>query len=340
MSPSAERLAAAAAADDPWGLAKAPDTPRPVATCGAPISAPVPPVIAPVAAPVIVSRSGAAPQTTWWMAVATAMVIVGLAAFAAGRESLRAAAQGDSSLGTLVLSSHPSGALVAVDGRPEGATPLALRLVNGAHAVVVTTAAGVSEQFTADVTAGASAARHVAFAAALPVAQEQRPSSVVERRAAAAAAAGGVPPVAVDAPAANPTGWITVSLPFDVQVYEGATLVGSNRGDRLKVSAGRHTFDLVNETLLFRAQQTISLRPGQTAQLAVDVPAGVLSVNAQPWADVTVDGRNYGETPLANISLPIGTHEVMLRHPTLGERREAATVRLGTPNRVSVDLRK
>ena len=330
MSPRAERVPAEAASDDPWGLAKAADTPRRVA-------ARVTPAVAPVNAPVNAPASAAAPQRTWWMAMATAMVIVGLAAFAAGRESLRAAAQGDGTLGTLVLSSHPSGARVAVDGRPEGATPLALRLATGAHAVVITNAAGVSEQFTTDVTAGTSASRHVAFAVAPPVAQG-RPSGVVERRA--AAAAGAVAPVAFDAPAASLTGWVTVSLPFDVQVYEGTTYVGSNRGDRILVAAGRHTFDLVNETLQFRAQQTISVRPGQTARLAVDVPAGVLSVNAQPWADVTVGGRNYGETPLANISLPIGTHEVMLRHPTLGERREAVTVRLGTPNRVSVDLRK
>lgn len=52
-----------------------------------------------------------------------------------------------------------------------------------------------------------------------------------------------------------------------------------------------------------------------------------------------IGGRNYGETPLANISLPLGAHEVTLRHPTLGERRETVTIRQGAPGRVSVDMR-
>jgi serine/threonine-protein kinase len=279
----------------------------------------------------------------------------------------------------LVLSSHPSGAHVTVDGHPEGVTPLALRVATGAHAVVITSAAGGSEQFTADVAAGVSASRHVAFASSTPAAtsgalavdaggsggdvwidgvkagtapltvpnlspgahvvQLRRASGTVERRS--TVVAGAVTSLVFEAPpVASVTGWIAVSLPFDVEVYEGAAYVGSNRGDRILVGAGRHTFDLVNEALLFRSQQTVSVRPGQTAQLAVEVPGGALSVNAQPWANVTVDGRDLGETPLANISLPIGTHEVMLRHPTLGERREVATVRLGAPSRVSVDLRK
>ena len=383
-------IPAASGADDPWGLARTEETPpRPVGVRAAPVVAPaVEPAVAPVVAPpfapavalaVIRTPAAAAAQRTWWVAVATALVMVSLAAFAVGRESWRADTLGDAAFGMLVLSSHPSGAHVAVDGRPEGVTPLALRVATGAHAVVITHAAGASEQFTADVTAGGSASRHVAFASATPVAtsgalavdargaggdvwidgvragtapltvpnlspgphvvQLRRALGTVERRS--AVVAGAVTSLVFEAPpAASVTGWIAVSLPFDVDVYEGATYVGSSRGERILVDAGRHTFDLVNEALLFRSQQTISVRPGQTAQLAVEVPGGALSVNAQPWANVTVDGRDLGETPLANISLPIGTHEVTLRHPTLGERREVATIRLGTPNRMSVDLRK
>jgi len=108
----------------------------------------------------------------------------------------------------------------------------------------------------------------------------------------------------------------TVSLPFDVQVYEGTAFVGSNRGDRILVGAGRHTFDLVNESLRFRSQHTVVVGPGRTAALAVEVPRGALSVNAPPWAEVVIGGRSYGE------------------------RHDVATIRLGAPNRVSVDLRK
>jgi len=296
-----------------------------------------------------------------------------------GRQSWRGAAATEAALGTLVLSSHPSGAQVMVDSQSAGATPLALRLTAGPHAVVITDATGLAEQFSADVTAGADAARHVTLGASPPVTttgalavdaapaggevfvdgaragiapltvpglaagehqvQVRRPSGTVERRI--TVVAGVVTALVFEAPpAAAATGWITFTLPFDVQVFEGDAYVGSNRGNRILVSAGRHTFDLVNERLLFRSQHTVVVAAGQTARLALEAPSGVLSVNAQPWAEVVIAGRSYGETPLANISLPLGPHEVTLRHPTLGERHESVTIRLGAPNRVSIDLRK
>ena len=39
-----------------------------------------------------------------------------------------------------------------------------------------------------------------------------------------------------------------------------------------------------------------------------------------------------GETPIGNYSLPIGSHEVVLRHPELGERRQTVMVGVGAPD--------
>lgn len=63
-------------------------------------------------------------------------------------------------------------------------------------------------------------------------------------------------------------------------------------------------------------------------------------MNAQPWADVWIDGRQYGETPLANLNIPIGDHEVVFRHPELGERRVTVTVRADQPTRVSASFER
>lgn len=366
-SPIVDRTPSSPKVDDAWGLARNDDTVRAAPTG------------------VLAHASGHQPpvaprRRALWMALAALAVAgVSLATYAVGRQSWRTAAATEAALGTLVLSSHPSGAQVVVDGQPAGATPLALRLAAGPHAVVITDGAGVAEQFSADVTAGASASRHVSLVAPPPVVttgalavdampaggevfvdgarvgiapltvpsltpgehvvQLRRTSGTVERRM--AVVAGVVTALVFEAPpTAGATGWISFTLPFDVQVYEGTTYVGANRGDRILVGAGRHTFDLVNEALRFRSQHTVVVGPGRTASLAVEVPRGALSVNAQPWAEVVIGGRSYGETPLANISLPLGAHEVTLRHPTLGERREPVTVRLGAPNRVSVDLRR
>ena len=40
------------------------------------------------------------------------------------------------------------------------------------------------------------------------------------------------------------------------------------------------------------------------------------------------------------MSLSIDPHEVVFRHPELGEKRVVTTVTLGTPAKVYVDMRK
>jgi serine/threonine-protein kinase len=65
----------------------------------------------------------------------------------------------------------------------------------------------------------------------------------------------------------------------------------------------------------------------------------VLAVNALPWAEVWIDGEHVGETPLGNLTRTIGTHEVVFRHPELGEKKQTITVTLREPARIGVDLR-
>jgi serine/threonine-protein kinase len=65
-----------------------------------------------------------------------------------------------------------------------------------------------------------------------------------------------------------------------------------------------------------------------------------MSFNATPWAEVWVDGQHIGETPLANISVPVGNHDVLFRHPELGEKHVRSVVTLTSPAKVSVDMRQ
>ncbi|MDC3955028.1 serine/threonine protein kinase [Polyangium jinanense] len=68
---------------------------------------------------------------------------------------------------------------------------------------------------------------------------------------------------------------------------------------------------------------------------------GTLVVSVSPWADVTVDGRSVGTTPLAPISLAPGPHSVVLRNSELGASRSlSVTIKPGKPSSVRVDLRR
>jgi len=64
-----------------------------------------------------------------------------------------------------------------------------------------------------------------------------------------------------------------------------------------------------------------------------------MNINALPWAEVLVDGTRIGDTPLANVMHPIGDHEIVFRHPQLGEKRQAVRLTLRESLRVSVDMR-
>jgi serine/threonine-protein kinase len=66
--------------------------------------------------------------------------------------------------------------------------------------------------------------------------------------------------------------------------------------------------------------------------------AGALRLVVKPWADVTVDGRAIGQTPLADIPLSAGAHAVVLSHPAYRPFPRKVVVRGGEVVRLSVDL--
>jgi len=134
--------------------------------------------------------------------------------------------------------------------------------------------------------------------------------------------------------------WIAVTSPIELQVFENDRLLGSSRSDRIMIAAGRHQVELVNETLGFRANRTFDVAAGKVAPMSVEIPNGTIGLNAVPWAEVWIDGAKVGETPIGNLPISIGTHEVIFRHPDLGERRETVTVTLKEVARFSADFSK
>ncbi|MGE5834138.1 MAG: PEGA domain-containing protein, partial [Acidobacteriota bacterium] len=147
---------------------------------------------------------------------------------------------------------------------------------------------------------------------------------------------------ATDTAAATPTGrfgGVRITAPIELQVYEAGNLVGSTAGP-IAVMDGPHTFDLVNETLGYRSRQTVTVKPGQMSAVTIAVPNGRVSINAVPWADVWVDGKPAGQTPIANLSLSIGQHEVVFRNPQFPDQRQTAVVKAEGVTMVSVKFQQ
>ena len=65
---------------------------------------------------------------------------------------------------------------------------------------------------------------------------------------------------------------------------------------------------------------------------------GMLQVVVRPWAEVSVDGRLLGTTPMDRVSLSAGAHSLTLKHPAFEALTRSVTVRSGETTRLVVDF--
>ena len=145
------------------------------------------------------------------------------------------------------------------------------------------------------------------------------------------------PPVAAP-PATQSQGWVTISAPVEMDVFENGLLLGTSRGPRITMRPGAHTLEFENASVGYREQQQVRVTSGKETPLVVNLPQGTLNVNATPWADVWIDGKPIGQTPIGNLRINIGPHDVLFRHPDLGEKTVSTVVKGGVTTRVSADL--
>ena len=133
-------------------------------------------------------------------------------------------------------------------------------------------------------------------------------------------------------------GRVRIVSTIPLQVVERGRLIGTSGDRALLLSPGTHTLELSNSTLGFRTTARVRVDAGQQTELPVALPSGTVNVNAQPWAQVLIDGVVVGDTPRANVPLVIGDHEVVWRHPQFGERRQRVVVKAGELTRVSASF--
>jgi PEGA domain-containing protein len=280
--------------------------------------------------------------------------------------------------GTLNVSTNPPGAQLFVDGVERGVTPVTVSLKPGPHALELR-GSGAPRLMPVTITAGAQVSQYIELPAAASTSGElhvrtepagARVSVDGVARGVSPATIADLPPgehavllesdlgsirqtVTIEAgntasltvPMAAPegasvSGWVSISAPGVVQLFEGGRLVGTSQSERLMVSAGRHDLEIVSEAVGYRVARTVQVFPGKVTPIKIEFPKGTIALNATPWAEVWVDGEKIGDTPIGNYQLTLGSHDIVFRHPDLGEQRHTAVVTLDAPARLSVDLRK
>jgi PEGA domain len=326
------------------------------------------------------AEQSAREKKPWMRLIVAAVVVAGLVAAAtyAGR-SFFSTSDHAVRTGTLSVASNPAGAQVFVDRQGRGTTPVTLTLQPGPHSIEFR-GIGEPRTVNVNVAAGTQTSQYVELAtpAAASSGQLQVRTEPAGAQVTVDGVARGKSPTLVEGltpgehdvalasnfgtvkqtvtveasttaslvvplaapPAAPLSGWVAVAAPVDVEIRERGKVLGTSQSERIMVTAGRHELEVVNDTLGYRATAVVQVLPGKVAPVRIEWPKGTVSLNAEPWAEVWIDGQKAGDTPIGNLSLPIGPHEIVFRHPELGEQRHAVSVSLKSPARVSVDMRK
>jgi hypothetical protein len=139
---------------------------------------------------------------------------------------------------------------------------------------------------------------------------------------------------AVDATVQIRPGWLAVFAPVKLAVLENGRPIGSTEGGRILVSPGPHTFEVASQSLGFRETRQVEIRPGVVVAVTIQLPPATIEIVAPAEAEILVDGQPVGQAPLGPIEVAVGTREIVMRHPTLGERRQVVSVNYHTPVRV------
>jgi len=245
-----------------------------------------------------------------WAIAAALAVIAAVEGFAISRLSAGDAPKAAAKAAPTVLESLTPGDEVIVNGKRAGVTPLEITFTPEIRSVRIK-----SQSTPAAIDAAA---------AAPPVV----PASTDALSAAASTLAN----------ARARRGGLRLVSPIEVQVLEGERVLGSSADGPIVASAGRHELDFINTAVGYRTHQTVTIRAGEIVKLNLPLPDGRVSVNAVPWAQVMIDGSVVGDTPLANLPLTAGEHQITFRHPQLGEQTQRVIVKSNALTRVSATL--
>jgi hypothetical protein len=198
----------------------------------------------------------------------------------------RAPAAGRRATGSVKVTTTPAGARVSVDGKPHGVTP-----------VTVSDLSPGNHEVALESPAG-TVRRTVAVAANQTATLEESIFS----------------------------GWLAVYAPFEIVISEANRVLRPDERGQILLPPGMHGLRVSNRTLGYEATWNVEIKPGETTNLRVTPEPSKLTVTSPEAAEVWVDGAKVGDTPLNAAPVPLGTHDILVKRASGGERRYTITV--------------
>ena len=125
-----------------------------------------------------------------------------------------------------------------------------------------------------------------------------------------------------------------------LELYVQGKRIGSTEDGQIILPPAVYRVELVSARLNYRGTVTLNIRPAGVTSHTVTLPNGRLQVNTEPGAQVSIEGQRAGTAPLGPMPVQIGTREVVVTHPDLGERREFVEIRFGVVTNVTIARRE
>ena len=232
---------------------------------------------------------GVSAKTRWWGPVADRVwAFAGTAAARpeASTEAPKAVPVTSANAGDVVVESTPSGAKVLLDGKRMGVTPVTLKAVKPGKYKLVLESEEGTIRRDITVRAGERFIAQETFMA----------------------------------------GWLAVHSRIPLDVMMNGKRIGASGDGQLLLPPGRHKLTLANAQYNYRDSITVDIDSGRVRDHNVRLPLGRVNVNAPAGSEVWIEGERVGEAPIQEARVPIGTREVIVRHPSFGERREFVEV--------------
>lgn len=131
---------------------------------------------------------------------------------------------------------------------------------------------------------------------------------------------------------------LVVADPWALVAVDGVE-IGETPLTEIPLGEGSHDVVLSNPNVVGVIRDRVEVVAGKTIHRNYSFHnSGSLRVVVKPWADVFVDGRHIGQTPMGEMQLPPGRHTVLFRHPQLGEKTELIEIVVNKERLVEVEM--
>jgi hypothetical protein len=134
------------------------------------------------------------------------------------------------------------------------------------------------------------------------------------------------------------SGWVAVFAPFEVSISENGRVLRPDERNQILLPPGIHQIRLTNKRLSYDSVQRVEVKPGETVALQLTPDPSTLTVTASEAAEVWLDGAKVGDTPVSSFPVPLGSHDLVVKRVSGGERRFPITVS-ASPFTLHVDFK-